>query len=228
MSLILLIETGTPACSVALAQDGVVFAVKHLLEKRMQSKLLVPLIDQLLVEQQVRLYQCNAVAVSAGPGSYTGLRVGLSTAKGICFGSNLPLIAVNTLLVMAQNCIDLFHTSPSLPCNALIIPLMDARRMEVYCARYSIDGECISPTEAKIIDTNSFREELEQSPVFFTGDGVDKCRESLSHPNAHFVPLSPSAEGMRKIAHQAYEEKKFENLAYFEPFYFKEFMVHKK
>ena len=200
----------------------------------MQAKLLIPLLQQLLQKEQISINQCDAIAVSAGPGSYTGLRVGVSSAKGLCFGCDKPLIAINSLQVMAQNCMDTLQaehptfaspSSTSLAPETIIIPLMDARRMEVYTAQYTLTGEEILPTEAKIIDAESFREELVSKKVFFTGDGVEKCRSLLEHPNARFIPLMPSAEGMRCAAHRAYQEKKFVDLAYFEPNYLKNFVA---
>ena len=190
---------------------------------------MAPLIQELLQEQKITLAQCDAIAVSAGPGSYTGLRVGVSTAKGLSFGSNTPIIAVNSLFIMAQNCIDLIQTDsekyPRLSRETIIVPLMDARRMEVYTAQYSIDGEELSPVQAKIIDVESFSNELANGTVIFTGDGAEKCRSVLTHPNAHFIPLSPSADGMRKAAYHAWQKKNFEDLAYFEPYYLKDFVT---
>ena len=225
MPLILLIETSTSACSVALAQGDAVLALQHLKEPRMQASLLVPLIQELLLGQQRTLNQCNAVAVSAGPGSYTGLRVGVSTAKGICFGCNIPLIAIDSLQIIMQNAIDLMGADPSLSKDTLIIPLMDARRMEVYTATYSLSGEKLSATQAKVIDTASFADELARSTTIFAGDGAEKCRVTLAHPNARFIPLMPSAEGMRIAACRAYQDKNFVDLAYFEPWYGKEYVA---
>jgi len=223
LPLLLLIETSTPACSVALAQGGDVLAIKYLQEPRTQSSLLAPLIRQLLKEQQIEISQCDAIAVSAGPGSYTGLRVGVSTAKGLCFGSEKPLIAIDSLQIMTQNCIDRMEGAPSK--KTTIIPMMDARRMEVYTARYNQNGQKMSATQALVIGANSFLAELTLGTVVFTGDGAEKCRSLLSHPNALFVPLTPSADGMREAAYQAYQSKNFADLAYFEPFYLKEFVA---
>ncbi|MCL2728088.1 MAG: tRNA (adenosine(37)-N6)-threonylcarbamoyltransferase complex dimerization subunit type 1 TsaB [Bacteroidales bacterium] len=223
MPLLLLIETSTSACSVALAQGDGVLAIMHLKEPRTQSSLLAPLIQQLLKEQQIEISQCDAIAVSAGPGSYTGLRVGVSTAKGLCFGSGKPLIAIDSLQIMAQNCIDRMEGA----ClkETTIIPMMDARRMEVYTACYNLNGEKLSATQAVVIDTNSFSAELTHGNIIFTGDGVEKCNSLLTHPNARFVPLTPSADGMRKAAYQAFQSKSFADLAYFEPYYLKEFVA---
>jgi len=228
--LFLLIETSTSACSVALSQGEDLLAVQRLQEPREQARLLIPLIEQLLEEQQVSLDQCSAIAVSAGPGSYTGLRVGASSAKGLCFGIEKPLIAINSLQIIVQNCIDQLEAEgalSSLSPQTTFIPMMDARRMEVYCAHYSIDGEELSPTQAKIIDADSFQDELSCHPVIFTGDGAQKCQSLLTHPHARFVPLYPSAEGMRLAVYKAWLQKKFVDVAYFEPNYLKDFVTGK-
>jgi tRNA threonylcarbamoyladenosine biosynthesis protein TsaB len=212
-----------------LAQGDVVLSIKYLQEPRTQATLLAPLVAQLLEEQQTTLDQYDAVAVSAGPGSYTGLRVGVSTAKGLCFGGNKPIIAVRSLQVIAQNCIDIMRVDctmyAQLPQDTIIIPLMDARRMEVYTAQYTLSGEERVPAQAKIIDKDSFASELSLGTVIFTGDGVEKCCIVLAHPNARFVPLMPSAEGMRVAAYRAWQTNDFADLAYFEPSYLKEFVA---
>ena len=219
---ILLIETSTSVCSIALAQADTLLAYKELPEPRMHSALLAPLIQELLQEQGLHISDCNAIAVSEGPGSYTGLRVGVSTAKGLCFGSGKPLIAVNSLQVMAQNALDRLKDQ-ALPLGCLIIPLMDARRMEVYTASYRADGlEQICPPQPKIIDETSFREACYQDKtLIFTGDAVEKCRPFLERAEAQFLPLAPTADGLRIAAFQAFIEQRFASLAYFEPCYLK-------
>ena len=215
----------------ALAKGDRILAVKHIAEPKSQASQLAPAIQTLLKEQGRTLAECDAVAVSAGPGSYTGLRVGVSTAKGLCFGGGKPLIAVNSLTVLAQNCIDLLAQNreyiPAFPPHTLIVPMMDARRMEVYTARYQMDGTPLTPPEAMIVDAHSFEDILNQGPVIFTGDGVQKCSDLLNHPYSRIVPLSPSASGMRTAALQAYQAKDFADLAYFEPFYLKDFVAGK-
>ncbi|MCL2502630.1 MAG: tRNA (adenosine(37)-N6)-threonylcarbamoyltransferase complex dimerization subunit type 1 TsaB, partial [Bacteroidales bacterium] len=227
MSLILLIETSTAVCSVALAQGDRVLAVQHIPEPKSQASRLAPAIQTLLKEQGCALSECDAVAVSAGPGSYTGLRVGVSTAKGLCFGSGKPLIAVNSLDILAQNCIDLLAHNPerlrTFPPHTLIVPMMDARRMEVYTARYQMDGKSLSAPQAMIVGADSFQDILSQGPVIFTGDGAQKCSPLLSHPNTYIEPLFPTAQGMRIAAQRAFQTKHYVDLAYFEPFYLKDF-----
>ena len=159
---------------------------------------------------------CDAICVSKGPGSYTGLRVGVSTAKGLAFGAKLPLIAIGTLDVLAAGAQGF---------EGLIIPMIDARRMEVYTAVFSPEGKRITPVEAKVIDGQSFAEELAAGPVLFIGDGALKCREVLTHPNARFREAWPEAEAMAGLAQKAWDEKRFEDLAYFEPYYLKDFVA---
>ena len=221
-ALILLIETSTSVCSIALAQTDTLLAYKELPEPRMHSALLAPLIQELLQEQDLRISDCDAIAVSEGPGSYTGLRVGVSTAKGLCFGSGKPLIAVSSLQVMAQNALDHLK-GQTLPPDSLIIPLMDARRMEVYTATYLANGlQEICPPQPKIIDQTSFREACYQNKnLIFTGDAVEKCRPFLQRTQAQFLPLAPTADGLRTAAFQALRENNFASLAYFEPCYLK-------
>ena len=221
-SRILLIETSTSVCSIALAQTDALLAYKELPEPRMHSALLAPLIQELLQEQGLHISHCDAIAVSAGPGSYTGLRVGVSTAKGLCFGSGKPLIAISSLEVMAQNALDRLKDQ-TLPPDSLIIPLMDARRMEVYTATYrACDMQLLSPPQPKIIDETSFQEAYYQNKnLIFTGDAIEKCQPFLQRAQAQFLNLFPTAHGLRIAAYQAYEQKRFADLAYFEPCYLK-------
>jgi tRNA threonylcarbamoyladenosine biosynthesis protein TsaB len=155
-----------------------------------------------------------------GPGSYTGLRVGVSTAKGLCFGSGKPLLAVGTL--------DTLVAQAQMPDQAgdlkYIIPMVDARRMEVYTAVFE-NGEQTTQTAPAIIDENSFAEYLEKGPVLFIGDGAGKCADVIRHPNASFLQCHPTASAMLSPAVKAYKEKRFEDVAYFEPFYLKEFVA---
>lgn len=166
--------------------------------------------------------QLDAVAVSSGPGSYTGLRIGVSTAKGLCYGLDIPLIAVSTLEVM---------TVPAIIANgnntdALFCPMIDARRMEVYAAFYNAKGEIKRDISADIIDNDSYAELIANQPVYFFGNGAEKCKPTLNYPNARFIDnIVPLAENMIAFALKAYIEKKFADVAYFEPFYLKEFQT---
>ena len=215
MERIILIETSTALCSVALAEGGVVTAYRESSAPKAHASLTAVFIQELLSERELTLADCDAVCVSMGPGSYTGLRVGVSTAKGLCFGSGKPLLAVGTLdTLVAQAASD----------ARFIIPMVDARRMEVYTAVFE-NGRQITETAPAIIDENSFAEYLEQGPCLFIGDGAGKCSDVIKHPNATFCQCWPKASAMLEPALAAYKEKRFEDVAYFEPFYLKEFVA---
>ena len=190
--------------------------------------MLTSLIDNVVRQAGYTLNDLDGVAVAQGPGSYTGLRIGVSTAKGLCFALDKPLIAINTLRAMAEQ---LLAFSSCLASNSLLLcPMIDARRMEVYCALYDREGREIEPTVAKIIDEYSFTEQLTKQPVLFFGDGAAKCRPILGrYSNANFneVVIQPSARTIGLLATPAYNAGEFENLASFEPFYLKDFMATK-
>jgi tRNA threonylcarbamoyladenosine biosynthesis protein TsaB len=220
--LILHIETGTDVCSAALSQGNTLLAIKENDEGRTHAQLLAVFIDTLFREQYCTANDIAAVAVSEGPGSYTGLRVGVSTAKGICYGCRKPLIAVNSLQSLAFLAIE----KGLLPVSgALLAPMIDARRMEVYTALFDANGKQYTPTVAKIIDENSFADVLSQHHVLFVGDGAGKCRAALTHPHAHFAPLHASAAGMIQPAANAFAQQQFVDAAYFEPLYLKDFVA---
>ena len=170
------------------------------------------------------MQQCNlsfrdihAISVGKGPGSYTGLRIGVSAAKGLCFANDIPLIAVNSLEILARSC----TTS-----QGLIVPMIDARRMEVYSAVFNHRFRLIRKTQAEIIDVSSFHNELENSRVFFLGDGVEKCKSFIHHPHANFIDNTfPSARNMIAMSYKKFLENDFEDVAYFEPYYLKDFVV---
>ena len=241
MARILLIETSTAVLSVALAQDGVVVASRECHEPRLQASLTAPLVKEVLDSQGLKVADCDAICVGKGPGSYTGLRVGVSTAKGLAFGAGLPLLAVGSLDVLVAGAREILSASglgmtndipgernsviPSEASVSHIVPMIDARRMEVYTAVFSPSGEQLTPVEAKIIGPESFAEYLEQGPVVFIGDGALKCREVITHPNARFVEAWPLAANLAALAQKAYDEGRFEDLAYFEPFYLKDFVA---
>ena len=227
MERILLIETSTALCSTALAENGVITSYRESSAPKAHASLTAVFIQEMLAERGITLDGCNAICVSKGPGSYTGLRVGVSTAKGLCFGSGKPLLAVGTLdTLVAQADAELLTVNPDLTGNLrFIIPMIDARRMEVYSAVFSPDGTQITETTPVIVDENSFAEYLEQGPVLFIGDGAGKCADVIKHPNAHFCQCHPKASSMLSPAIAAYKEKRFEDVAYFEPFYLKEFVA---
>ena len=216
MARILLLETSTASLTVALAEDGVVTARRICREPRMQASLTAPLVKEVLDEKNLGVRDCDAICVSKGPGSYTGLRVGVSTAKGLAFGAGIPLLSMGTLDILVAGARGF---------EGRIIPMIDARRMEVYTAVFSADGKQLSPVEAKVIDEQSFADELAAGPDLFVGDGALKCQAVIHSPNAHFREAWPEAADMAAAAEAAYQEKRFEDLAYFEPYYLKDFIA---
>ena len=298
MARIILIETSTALCSVALAEDGRIVAYKESETPRAQASLTAPFVKKLLDAQGLRVRDCDAVCVSKGPGSYTGLRVGVSTAKGLCFGAGIPLISVGTLDTLVYQaasegllpancpshlsegtaCDALPDTSSSLPPSGFryVVPMVDARRMEVYTAVFTPDGRQLTETRPQVIESLSqiigtpslsglpealphgqsaspaslastdrtassddrssaglskspegisFADLLAEGPVLFIGDGAGKCREVLAHPNAFFVQCCPKASAMLRPAFAAWDARRFEDTAYFEPFYLKDFIA---
>ncbi len=233
MSLILNIETATTVCSVAIGKNGVLHSFKEVNNGYTHAENLTVFIQELLKDSKFSLNDFDAVAVSKGPGSYTGLRIGLSAAKGICYTLNKPLIAIDTLQAMT-----FAHELPtSLPDRqagnfqllTLYCPMLDARRMEVYCALYDESGKGIMQSTAKIIDENSFAEELKKNKIIFFGDGALKFKSIIKHTNAIFIDnIFPSAKNLCALSHIAFEKKQFENTAYFEPSYLKEFYTEKE
>jgi tRNA threonylcarbamoyladenosine biosynthesis protein TsaB len=224
MPTLLSLETSTKACSVAIIHQGEVLASTDLLIEHSHSEKLTLLIRDCVAYAGLSLMNLDAVAVAMGPGSYTGLRIGVATAKGLCYALDKPLIAINTLEAMA------YQMASTTVGQYWYCPMLDARRMEVYCAIYNQKLEPVLPTSAKIIDESSFEEHLANQPIIFFGNGAAKCRSQLStKPQAFFVEqlLHPSAKMVGILAEKAFDEKRFENLAYFEPFYLKEFVSTK-
>ena len=229
MERIILIETSTALCSAALAENGEITAYRESSAPKAHASLTAVFIQEMLQERSLELSDCDAVCISMGPGSYTGLRVGTSTAKGLCFGSGKPLVAVGTLDTLVAQADDSSISAIDLKDVRHIVPMIDARRMEVYTAVWERNekGEWEQRTETSpmIIEEESFSEFLEQGKVLFIGDGAGKCAEVIKHPDAHFVQCWPKASSMLKPALKAYKEKRFEDVAYFEPFYLKEFVA---
>lgn len=220
MAIILNIETSTEVCSVTIAKNGELLYKKETLEGLSHSELLTVFIEELFIESKIRLNQLDAVAVSKGPGSYTGLRIGVSVAKGLCYGLEIPLIAVNSLETMG--------TSAALKSKGdrLFCPMIDARRMEVYTALYNSNGEEIKPISAEIIDETFLSEQLKTNKILFFGNGAEKCKTQISHPNALFEgPSKTSAQFMQILSEVRYNKSQFEDVAYFEPFYLKNFVA---
>ena len=254
MERIILIETSTALCSVALAENGEIVAYRESSAPKAHASLTAVFIREMLSGRGLAVGDCDAVCVSMGPGSYTGLRVGVSTAKGLCFGAGIPLLAVGTLDTLVaqaagrelplsvspvQNDIE-----PGMSCEGgtsayyrFIVPMIDARRMEVYTAVWKLrtsgqhhtesasGWEQITETAPMIIDENSFSEYLEQGPVLFIGDGAGKCADVLKHPNARFCQCHPKASSMLSPALSELSAGNFRDVAYFEPFYLKEFVA---
>ncbi|MFT5819057.1 MAG: tRNA threonylcarbamoyladenosine biosynthesis protein TsaB [Crocinitomix sp.] len=218
MGLILCLETATKVCSLSLARDGVeVATINHFSENYSHSERLNGLLLDLLKQTNISLNDLDAVAISEGPGSYTGLRIGTSTAKGLCYALDIPLIAINSLKALA------FEKSQQ---GTLICPMFDARRMEVYSAIFDADMNELETTRAVVIDEISYQNFLAEHPVCFIGPGAEKCQDALQHKNASFdLTIKVSAKGMNTFAHENFEQKDFVDLAYFEPFYLKDFIA---
>lgn len=223
MSCVLHIETSTNVCSVALSQDGVYLTDKESREGPSHATLLAPFVDEVLSYADSHAIPLDAVAVSCGPGSYTGLRIGVSTAKGLCYGRNLPLLSVPTLKLL---CVPVLLYGEELPDDALLCPMIDARRMEVYATVCDRSLKELRPTSADIVAQDSYLEYLESHPMYFFGNGAEKCRDIIRHPNAHFIgDIYPSARHMFPLAEQALARRHYEDVAYFEPFYLKDFVA---
>jgi tRNA threonylcarbamoyladenosine biosynthesis protein TsaB len=221
MAIILQIETATQTCSVALSRNGETLLVKEETAQNIHAGSLTLFIDELMKTAGFTYPQLDAIAISKGPGSYTGLRIGVSTAKGLCFALDKPLLAIDTLKMMAAG-----FVANNKGYNGLICPMIDARRMEVYTRVFNARLEPLSDTEAKIIDAQSFADELKNQQVTFMGDGALKCAEVLKNENAFFSEANfNSAAYLSTLAMEAYAQQKFEDVAYFEPYYLKDFML---
>ncbi len=227
MALILCIETGTDICSVAIARDGELISLRESDEGRDHARQVAVFVDELLEEISLRPEELDAVAVGKGPGSYTGLRIGVSFAKGLCYGIQKPLIAIGSLDALTEvaredyeaGILDIEGWD-----DAVLCPMVDARRMEVYTQRFTSRGEALSEVSAEVITAESFAaERVSDHPFVIFGNGAKKCEEVLS--GATWVAVAPSARGLVRLAEEAFEKAQFENLAYFEPFYLKDFVV---
>ena len=218
MSIILNIETATKNCSVSIAKNGEVLAIKELNNGQYShAEVLHPFIDAILSKAYISKKQIDAIAVSKGPGSYTGLRIGVSAAKGLCFAFDKPLISIDTLTSLSH--------SISIS-DGFIVPMIDARRMEVYCSVFDEKHQQIRDIKAEVINEDSFLEYLQKDKVYFLGDGAEKCKEVITHESAVFIEdKSPSAKEMAKLSAMKYKKNDIEDVAYFEPFYLKDFIV---
>ena len=223
-SLILLIETATTSCSVALAQGPHILAKKELNERNIHASHITLFIDEVMQIAQKSYSDLHAVAISEGPGSYTGLRIGTSTAKGLCFALDIPLIGINTLQAMSAG---LLEGNPSFKedSNILLCPMIDARRMEVYMALFDSNMKVIEPTQAKIIDETSFNQYLSNYTIVFFGDGASKFKPLYQHQkNVVFIDFENTASHLAPLALHKLNKGLIEDVAYFEPYYLKDFI----
>ncbi len=223
MSCILHIETSTNVCSVAVTEDGGCIFQKEDHSGPNHAERLGSYVDEALSFTDNHAIPLDAVAVSCGPGSYTGLRIGVSMAKGLCYGRGLKLIAVPTLELL---CVPVLLRHDDLEENALIVPMLDARRMEVYAQVFDRSLKEIRPIQADVVDENTYREYLDRGPVYFFGNGAAKCMETINHPNAHLIKdIEPIAKYMLPLAERRIAHEQYEDVAYFVPFYLKDFVA---
>ena len=228
MALILSIETGTDICSVALSNDGELMALRESSEGRDHAKKVAIFVDELLKETGVQPADLDAIAVGKGPGSYTGLRIGVSFAKGMCYALNIPLISVGSLDALVQvaredydaGIVDVEDEDWN---RATLCPMVDARRMEVYTQLFNTNGASQSDVTAEIVTSETFADVRTNGKLVIFGNGAEKCCEVL--PDALYISITPSARGIVALAEQAFNNNQFEDIAYFEPFYLKDFIV---
>jgi len=224
--MILCLETATNLCSVALCDNDGVVSLRESNESKSHASLLTVFIEEILRDNELRARDLSAVAVSKGPGSYTGLRIGVSVAKGIAYAANIPLIATQTTFSMFWGIRDSHYFVPEYDNNSLFCPMLDARRMEVYYAIYDSKGKEIKEISAEVINETSFVNIPESQKIIFFGDGAQKCREVINRENSLFAEdFRISASHMYKPVLHAYNDHKFENVAYFEPLYLKDFIT---
>lgn len=228
MSLLLNIETSTAVCSVALSKNGKLLHLKEDTAGMKHASHLSVFIEEVLQENNLKVTDLDAVAISMGPGSYTGLRIGVSTAKGICYGADIPLIAVSTLQSLTQLVLQQKEQLKHIKNidSAYFCPMIDARRMEVYTAFYNNKTEQQREISADIIDENSFADELKNREIVFFGDGAEKCKSALQSNSGIFIDnIQASALGMIALSEEKFKQQQFEDVAYFEPFYLKDFVA---
>lgn len=227
MTRILLIETATRVCSVGLVSESGIISIRE--DKSIQyshSSRLTDFIQECIQDAGIAFTDLDAVAVSMGPGSYTGLRIGVSAAKGLCYALDIPLLAVNTLQALAEVAVNSPKAHDEKP--EFLVPMIDARRMEVYSAVFDNSAGLLRETMAEIIDEKSFDHYLQQGKVLFFGDGASKCSAVIKHPNAVITDdIFPGVGGLHKAAMEKFSKGEFENTAYFEPFYLKDFVAGK-
>lgn len=227
MTSILIIETSTEICSIALSVNGQVIDLIESDEGQSHARLTTVFAELLLKRNSIKPGELDAVAVSKGPGSYTGLRIGVSTAKGICYAGRIPLIAIGTLEAMSKHVsVNRIKLGIQESDKTLFCPMIDARRMEVFSMLLNQEGQVIKPITAQVIDEFFLADELTSNPIVFFGNGSEKCRMLLNSDNAIFISgIKASAQHMSELALVAYTKKQFEDVAYFEPFYLKDFVA---
>jgi len=221
--ILLFLETATEVCSVALSKGEEIVASVCLDKGNSHTEHLFPFIEEVLEKGKCKISELNGVVLSIGPGSYTGLRIGASAAKGICYALNIPLIGVSTL----QSIVFGAKSQQSNEQKVLFCPMIDARRMEVFTALFDANGEAITEVESKIVDETAFLSELNSNIICFCGNGMQKCKPFLQHQNARFVDVNLNAVNMLTPALHKFRNKQFEDVAYFEPFYLKEYLAKK-
>ena len=226
MACILHIETSTNVCSVAVSEDGqCIFEQQERGEHGAGAERLGTMVAEAMSFTDNHAIPFDAVAVSCGPGSYTGLRIGVSMAKGICYGRDLKLLAVPTLELL---CVPVLLRNPEMEENALLCPMLDARRMEVYAALYDRSLKVVRPVSADIVDSDTYKQWLDERPIYFFGNGAQKCADIINHPHAHFIEgIEPLAKWMQPLAEKRFLNEQFEDVAYFVPFYLKDFVAIK-
>ncbi len=230
MALLLSLETSTQSCSVALHKDGKLLAERETKIPRSAAAQIAVMIQEVIQQANHKPSELNGVVVASGPGSYTGLRIGVATAKGLCYALNIPLISVNTLHLLASQGKDIFRTQERSfdQDKILFCPMLDARRMEVYCMLTDFNLKELEPIQARIIDEQSFGEYLEQQVIYFLGEGAQKCKEIIRQNNARFLPdVIPQARRLGEMGHAKWQQSLFEDVVTFEPFYLKDFFVKK-
>ncbi|MBF1464996.1 tRNA (adenosine(37)-N6)-threonylcarbamoyltransferase complex dimerization subunit type 1 TsaB [Prevotella pallens] len=223
MSCILNIETSTNVCSVALSEDGACIFTEEDHNGPTHCEQLGKFVDEALSFADSHAIPVDAVAVSSGPGSYTGLRIGTSMAKGVCYGTNIKLIAVPTLELL---CVPVLLHHEEIEDNALLVPMIDARRMEVYAQVFDRALHEVRSIQADVVDENTYKEYLNKGPVYFFGNGAEKCMETINHPNAHLIKgIEPLAKNMLPLAEKRIALGQYEDVAYFVPMYLKDFVT---
>ena len=234
MACILHIETSTNLCSVAVSENGqCIFEQQERGEHGAGAERLGTMVDEAMSFTDNHAIPFDAVAVSCGPGSYTGLRIGVSMAKGICYGRDLKLIAVPTLELMCVPVLlrEMTVNNQEPTANSqepLLCPMLDARRMEVYAALYDRSLKVVRPVSADIVDADTYKQWLDERPIYFFGNGAKKCMETINHPNAHYIEgIEPLAKWMQPLAEKRFLNEQFEDVAYFVPFYLKDFVAIK-